>query len=147
VLHFIVILAQLATPPQPLATETFPLDSEREAVITLGLDGKPVQAVVRRFDGKPMTCDTYFAAFSQTYTCNGNCGAPLTASATAASNYSRAEACSEARAAACASATCSSGSYQFCTLRWSYSLWNGNTGSCTYTIRLACDLDDDCAIN
>lgn len=136
-IHLMIVLAQL----------TLPLDSEREAVITVGLDGKPTQAVIRRFDGKPMTCDTYFAAFSQTYTCNGNCATPLTASATATSNSSRAEACAEARAAACTAATCSSGSYQFCDLQYAYSLWNGNTGSCTYSIRLACEVTDDCSVD
>ncbi len=145
-IHLLVILAQLATPPQPLATETFPLDSEREAVITLGLDGKPVQAVVRRFDGKPMTCETYFAWHRQYYTCTGNCGAVYSASGSEGSNSSRLEACEAAKATACSFATCQSGTYQHCSLQYSYSGWNGGSG-CSYGQIRDCPIPDDCTQN
>ncbi|HYC92112.1 MAG TPA: hypothetical protein VEO54_23060 [Thermoanaerobaculia bacterium] len=147
-IHLIVILAQLATAPQQaLPTESFPLDSEREAVITLGLDGKPVQAVVRRFDGKPMTCETYFAWHRQYYTCTGNCGATYVTSGSEGSNSSRLAACEAAKATACSFATCQSGTYQYCSLQYSYSGWNGGTGSCTYGQIRDCPVADDCTVN
>lgn len=144
--YMFLLLAQLIAPANAPATTTMLLDAEREVVLTLGADGAPVAAVIRRFDGKPMTCDTYFAAFSQTYTCNGNCATAMTASASRTSNFSRAEACEAARADACAAATCTSGTYQLCTQNYRYSLWNGNTGSCTYSVRLACEVTEECSL-
>ena len=143
-LHVFLLLAQLEVTPQQLPTTTFPLDAEREAIVTLGPDGRPVQAVVRRFDGQPQTCSTYLAFFRQRYSCNGSCASTFSAQGQAGSNVSRTAACEAAKADACADATCSSGTYMFCSLDYSYSMWNGGGGGCTYTQERDCVVPDSC---
>lgn len=145
-IHLIVIVAQLAAAPQQqLPTTTFSIDAEREAVITLGPDGEPVQAVVRRFDGKPMTCETYFAWHRQYYTCNGSCSSVYTASGAEGSNSSRLQACEAAKAEACSFATCQSGTYTHCGIAYFYAGWNGGSG-CTYGEIHGCVVADDCTV-
>jgi hypothetical protein len=143
-IYMFLLLAQLGTSSPQLPTTTIALDADREAVVTLGVDGKPVQAVVRRFDGQQMTCETYLAFFSQEYTCNGSCATTINASGQGGSFSSRAAACSAAKAQACANATCSSGTYQLCSLNYSYSMTNGGTGSCTYYQERDCIMTDSC---
>jgi hypothetical protein len=91
-----------------------------------------------------MTCETYIAFFSQEYTCNGSCASTFTAQGQGGSFVSRAAACAAAKAAACANATCSSGTYGFCSLNESYSLTNGGGGGCTYNFERACIMTDSC---
>ena len=149
-LHILVLLSQLTSAPQLPADldevgAIVRLDAEREAVVTYGSDGKPVHALVRRIDGRPMTCDTFMAWFSQNYTCNGSCSSTLPAHGWGMSNAGRYAACEAARADACAEATCSSGSYMFCSLNYSYSGWNGGSG-CNYYQFRDCAVPDDCSV-
>jgi hypothetical protein len=92
--------------------------------------------------------ETFFAWHRQIYTCSGNCGSAWNnASGSEGSNSSRLAACEAARATACSEATCQSGTYQFCTLQYSYSGTNGGTGSCTYNQIRDCAVGDDCTFN
>lgn len=158
-LEVLVLLTQLATAPKgppPLDpngiyTKTeIRLDDERYVVMTLDQNGRPVRASVRRYDGVPMTCPTWWAWISSTYTCNGNCGSYYTAYGSEGSNVNRPAACEAARTELCtaAMANCASqnGSYEFCSLNYSYSGWNNYTGSCDYWEFRDCPVADDCSV-
>ncbi len=144
-IYMFLLLAQLGTSPQQLPTVTVALDAEREAIVTLRPDGSFVQAVVRRYDGKPMTCETYLAFFSQEYTCNGSCASTIMVQGQGGSFVSRGAACAAAKADACANATCSPGTYGFCSLNYSYSITNGGGGGCTYNHERDCIMTDSCS--
>ena len=146
--YVIILLAQLvaAHPNAESTTVNMQIDHEREIVLTQDANGKPIRALLRRYDGKPMTCPTFFAWISSRYTCNGNCASSFTATGDDGSDVNRYAACMAARTELCAEATCSSGSYQFCSLNYSYSGWNGGTGSCSYTELHDCPVPDDCTV-
>jgi hypothetical protein len=159
-LEALVLLTQLATAPQgppPLdpngiyTTSTVKLDAERYVVLTLDKNGRAIRAGLRRYDGKQMTCPTFWAWIQSTYTCSGAwCGSTYTASGDEGSNVNRYTACSAARDELCASAfaQCASvsGSYMFCSLNYSYSGWNGYTGACDYWELRDCPVADDCSV-
>jgi hypothetical protein len=152
----LLLLAQLAsTQPATLPFDdpdliptTVKLDEEREATILRAPDGRPIRAVVRRMDGQPMTCASYFAWFAQTYTCTGSCSSsyPIYGGE---GGSSRLAACEAARAEVCnyATSSCGGGSYGFCNLIESESgRWDPNLGNCTYVEIRSCVVADDCLV-
>lgn len=159
-LEAFVLLAQLVAanpavdPPGPppldprgvYTTHNLHVDDERELVLTKDATGRTVRALLRRYDGKPMTCPHFYAWISSNYSCTNNCSATYTADGEAGSNVNRYAACSAAREELCAEATCSSGSYLFCSLNYSESGWNNYTGSCSYWEIRPCVVADDCSV-
>jgi hypothetical protein len=148
----VILLTQLSAtlPPQihpdDLEATIIRMDNEREVVVTHTADGTPVRAVVRRLDGKKMTCDRYLAWFANKYTCDGNCGSYLTVSGSASSNINRNDACEKARADACSRAICTTGSYQFCDLIYQYSASLDTGSECSYSQYHNCWTADDCSV-
>jgi hypothetical protein len=144
-----VVSAQPSLPPEmpseAALTETIvTLDEEREAVLKRDADGKLVEAIVRRFDGRAMTCDPYFAWVSQEYTCTGNCGNSYQANGHYGGT-SRSNACANARADMCSQASCSGGTYSFCSLieAESAQLYSSSP-TCAYATFRACLIDENC---
>lgn len=154
-IYALVILAQLTVVPPPappdgafcdesLITTTVNLDDGRVLTILREPTGRPVQAIVRRLDGKPMTCDPYFAWVSHLFTCGASCegGAPYQANGTAGGT-SRSNACLNARNDGCAQTACSPGTYTYCGFVEAFSgVANGN---CWYGSLHDCLVQDDCS--
>ncbi len=153
-IYALLILAQLTvvSPSAPidgaicdesLITTTVNLDDGRELVISRDPTGRPVQAILRRLDGKPMTCDPYFAWVSHNFHCGGNCdGGAYTANGHMGGT-SRSNACVNARNDGCSQTACSPGTYQYCGLIEAFSgVANGN---CVYQSLHDCFVQDDCS--
>jgi hypothetical protein len=104
-------------PDDQLVTTTMKLDDTKELTVTRNAAGQPVRAIVRRVDGKRMTCDPYFAWVETTYSCGGGqtCSSAYTAYGHAGGT-SRSNACANAKADGCAATGCYPGSYQWCSL-------------------------------
>ncbi|HYH07178.1 MAG TPA: hypothetical protein VEK11_08995 [Thermoanaerobaculia bacterium] len=103
--------------------------------------GQPVRAIVRRYDGKRMTCDPYFAWVTTDY----HCGGSETCTNTAYTAYghaggtSRANACANAKADGCASTGCYPGGYQWCALQEAVSgVYYDAGGGCGYDLLSNC---------
>ena len=140
-----VLLAQLvhAQPAQPVLppaecdansmVSTIRLDDQLEMTLTRDAAGAPVKAVVRRMDGRRMTCDAYFAWVSHDFHCGQGCNNPYTANGHAGGT-SRSNACANAKADGCSQTACSPGTYGFCgTIESVNGIFNGDEGGgCSY---------------
>jgi hypothetical protein len=151
-LYVLLLLARLVPPPAPapsgnvtpeenLVATTMKLDESRELIVMRNAMGQPVRAIVRRYDGKRMTCDPYFAWVTTDY----HCGGSETCTNTAYTAYghaggtSRANACANAKADGCASTGCYPGGYQWCALQEAVSgVYYDAGGGCGYDLLSNC---------
>jgi hypothetical protein len=131
----------VVSPEEDLVTTTVTLDDSRELTVMRNATGQPVRAIVRRMDGKQMTCDPYFAWVTTTY----HCGGGETCSNTAYTAYghaggtSRSDACANAKADGCASTGCYPGGYQWCSLVEAVSgVYYDAGGGCGYNLISNC---------
>ena len=102
--------------------------------------GKLSRLIVKRTDGRPMTCDPYMALMEQEFTCyGGQCYTYNYLETGSGFGSTQEDACAAARSEMCASsAWCSS--YQFCTTLtdWSGVLAGEQGGGCLYYYAGAC---------
>lgn len=155
-IYALVILAQLTLVPPPappdgafcdesLIETTVKLDDGRMLTISREpMTGRPIRAVVRRFDGKPMTCDPYFAWVSHKFRCDaGDCNAGWYQANGVGGGTTRQNACINARDDGCAQTACSPGTYQYC--EWVEGFSGIANGSCVYQELHTCWVQDDCS--
>jgi hypothetical protein len=128
------------TPDEDLVATAMKLDDSRELIVMRNATGQPVRAIVRRFDGKQMTCDAYFAWVTTEYHCGGGqtCASAYTAYGHAGGT-SRANACANAKADGCAATGCYPGGYQWCALVEAVSgVYYNAGGGCGYNFISNC---------
>lgn len=158
-IYALVILAQLTAAPPPvlpdgafcdegLITTTLNLDEGRVLTTLREPTGRPVRALLRRLDGKPMTCDPFFAWVSHYFTCGASCegGVPYQANGHMGGT-TRANACLNARNDGCSQTACSPGTYRYCGFIEAFS--GAAYGNCVYGELRDCvgsgGLTDDCS--
>lgn len=126
---------------EALVATTMKLDDSRELVVMKNALGQPVRAIVRRIDGKQMTCDPYFAWVTTEYHCGGggeSCDFPYTAYGHSGGT-SRSSACANAKADGCVSTGCYPGGYQWCSLIEAVSgVYYDASGGCGYDLISNC---------
>src|SRR6202008_153854 len=139
--------AVLGNSDEQLVQTVIKLDETREVLMMRDATGKPVRAIVRRIDGKPMmTCDPYWAWVSHDFHCGQGCGNPYTANGSAG-GASRANACLNARNDGCSQTACSPPSaYVYCGFIAAFAgqYYDANPG-CGYEFLHDCLVDDDCS--
>lgn len=157
-----VLLAQLvhAQPVQPVVpagpaecddansmVSTFRLDEQREMTLTRNAAGAPIRAVVKRIDGRQMTCDPYLAWVSHDFHCGqaGACSNYYTANGVGGGT-SRSAACLAAKADGCSQTACSPGTYGYCgTVEAVNGIFNGSEGGgCSYGGMQYCSIGGLC---
>lgn len=124
---------------------TMKLNDDLQMTVIRDVTGRPNRAVVRRFDGKPMTCEPFFAWVSHDFSCGQGCGNPYTANGHAGGS-SRWNACTNARQDGCAQTACSPNTYEYCSTgeKWTGTLMTGG-GECTYYQVNPCIINDNCS--
>jgi len=144
-LHVLVLLAQMtvtspALSPQDeaLIATTVPLGNNIEMTVMRNAQGEAVRAIVRRTDGKQMTCDPYFAWVTHDYACDGCANGTYTVYGHAGGT-SRSNACANAKADGCAYAVCNPGTYSYCQLIEAVSgVYYDAGGTCGYQLLQNC---------
>lgn len=155
-IHALVILAQLTVVPPSLPVEgafcdenvvttTLKIGTDRLLTVQREPSGRPIRAILKRVDGKPMTCDAYFAWVSHDFACGQGCSNPYTANGHAGGT-SRSNACTNARNDGCSQTACSPGTYQYCGYIEAVSgVYYNAGGTCGYQDLHDCLVNDNCS--
>jgi hypothetical protein len=124
---------------------TMKLNDDLQLTVSRDVTGRPLRAVVKRFDGKPMTCEPFFAWIAHDFSCGQGCSNPYTANGHAGGS-SRFNSCTNARQDGCAQTACAPSTYEYCATgeKFSGTLLSGG-GECTYYQLNNCVINDNCS--